>query len=930
MSYRISSYCNSFIIIILFSFFLFQNFSFPQENKAAFYSTDSMNKNIPTPEEVLGLPLGEKPTRYEKVIEYFKILSEKSSRAKLVEIGKTFEGRKLYYLLISSEENLKNIDKFKNELSLLADPRKINSQSEADKIINSIPAVAWMMYSVHGDELSGVDAAIASAYRLIAGTDDETTNILNNLIIGIDPSQNPDGRERYLSQQFSWETSVPNYDQQNIQHTGSWPWGRTNHYFFDMNRDWFILSQPETRARVHTLLEWNPQLVVDVHEQGGNSSYFFNPPREPINPIVNKDIKKWWKVFASDQAKAFDKFGWNYFTRENYEDWYPGYGNGLPYYLSSVGILYEQARTDGYTLKKSNGNILTYKESVQHQYVSTIANLETLAEHKKEVLGDYYSMKKEALLNKVNGVGAYIIDPSKNPSRAEKLISKLLMLGIEVQTNENEFKAENLESYWSVKHVSKTIPKGSYIISTSQPLSPLLNVILEFDPRMTTEFLKSERESLEKGKGTRFYDASAWSMMLAYGVDAYTSPELPSVKMDKIEIVELNVGEVTNPNPAYGFVIKYADDNSVNALADLLNKNYKVAVSEKPFKVEGHSFPAGSFLLRLNENPDSLSNEIKFIAEKFHINVYGINTALAQDGPDLGGNEFKLLSTPKIAILTGQSIDLTDFGSIWFMMDQELKYPYTILNAAYINRTDLRKYDVLVLPSGSYKNIFSKGDISKLKDWVSNGGTLIGIEDAADFLADSTTKFSKVKLERQALKELDKFVLALDEEKNIGKYEIDSLAFWAGKNIINDKKEKVKTPDFSVLTREDERARLFKPEGAILRLDLNNENWMTFGLTDKIPTIIYTSYALLAKEPVQVSARFSDTTKIRLSGLLWPEARQRWANTAYATREASGNGQIILFAGEPTWRSYFYETERMLINSMLLGPGFGTRQPTEN
>lgn len=917
-------------ILIVFISISFLKPVFPQEIENTFFSEGTVNKDIPTPEETFDFATGDQPAGYDKVIEYLKLLSEKSPRVRMFESGKTFEGRKLYYLLISSEENINSIEEIQKYISQLADPRKLKSQNDADKIINSVPAIAWMMYSVHGDELSGVDASVAAAYRLAACNDKETLNILKNVVTGIIPSQNPDGRERYLSQQFSWKSEVQNNDQQSIQHTGSWPWGRTNHYFFDMNRDWFILSQPETQARVKSLLEWNPQLVIDAHEQGRNSSYFFNPPREPINPIVNKDIKKWWKVFAADQAKAFDNFGWSYFTRENYEDWYPGYGNGLPYYMSAVGILYEQSRTDGYTLKKSDGTTLTYKESVHHQYVSTIANLNTLANNRKDVLSDYYSMKKEALTKKPDGVSAYIIDPIKNPSRAKQLIDRLLMLGIEVQMSETDFKAENLRGYWDTKPVTKIIPKGSYIISTSQPLSPLLNVILEFDPRMSTEFLKSERESLEKGKGTRFYDASAWSMLLGYGVDAYTISTLPSVKTGKIEKTVLAAGEVINPDPKYGFVINFTDDNSVKALAEILNKNLKVAVAEKPFKVENNSFPAGSLLLRLNENPANLKDEMESVSKKYSIKIFGVSTALAQDGPDLGGNEFELLDLPKIAILTGQSIDLTDFGSLWFMMDQELKFPYTIINSAYFNRTDLRKYNVLLMPSGSYKDIFSKSEISKLKNWVSGGGTLIAIENAAVFLSDSSTGVSKVKLKRESLKKLNEYEEALESEKNIGNYKIDSLDFWAGKDIEKEKTEKSKAPDYSEIVKEDLKGRLFKPEGAILRLDLDNENWMTFGLTDKIPAIIYSSYAFLAKDPVEVSARFAEPNDIRLSGLLWPEARKRWSNTAYATRESSGNGQIILFSASPSWRSYFYETERLLINSMLLGPGMGTRQPVSN
>ncbi len=620
---------NRYIKVITTKLFLiatlFSALNFPlsaQQKVTPFYPEGTYDSKIPKPGDIWGFSLGERPSRYDDVVHYLKVLAEKSARVKLVETGKTFEGRALYYVLISSEENMNKINSIKNELDKIADPRKIKSQDEADKITDSMPAIAWMMYSVHGDELSGVDAAVEAAYQLAAGTDAATMNILKNLIVGIDPMQNPDGRERYLSQQFAWKTNLPMTDQQSIQHTGNWPWGRTNHYFFDMNRDWFILSQPETRSRAHSLLEWHPQLVVDVHEQGRNSSYFFNPPREPINPLVNKDIRKWWKVFASDQAKAFDKYGWSYFTRENYEDWYPGYGNGLPYYMSAVGILYEQARTDGYALKQSDGNLLTYRESVRHQFVSTIANLTTLANNRVSVLKDYYRMKREAIGPNKDGIAAYIIDPAKNPSRAARLINRLRMNGIEVSKADNNFKTNNLKTYWNSKSEKKDFPAGSYIISTSQPLSPILNVILEFDPRMTTNFLKSERESLEKGKGTRFYDASAWSMLLAYGVDAYSSPVMPAVKKTNVEKVTQPAGEVINDKPQFGFLINYSDDNSVGALVALLKDNYKVRISEKPFKVEGHSFERGSILIRINENSPEIFEGMKNIAESANVKIF--------------------------------------------------------------------------------------------------------------------------------------------------------------------------------------------------------------------------------------------------------------------------------------------------------------------
>jgi hypothetical protein len=397
------------------------------------------------------------------------------------------------------------------------------------------------------------------------------------------------------------------------------------------------------------------------------------------------------------------------------------------------------------------------------------------------------------------------------------------------------------------------------------------------------------------------------------------------------------VSQVINPRPAYGFVIDYNDDNAVHTLLKLFDADYIVRVAEKPFRVDGNSFPRGSLLLRLNENPSSLRDEISPISEQTSVTVYGINTAHSQDGPDLGGNEFQLLTAPRIAVLTGPDINMYDFGAIWYLLDYELKYRYSILNYDYFNQLDLRKYNVLILPTTwggaeAYQQIFKKNGIGKLKEWVTAGGTLIGIENGAAFLADSATGLSKVKLYRQALKKLSLYASAVEQEREIGEVEIDSLAIWEGKPIISSQSDttqkKSKTAkDEKSLALKDERQRLFMPRGAIMAVELDENHWLNFGVGDNVPALLYSSYAFLAKMPVQTAGRFNSADRLRLSGLLWPEARERWENTAYLTREAMGNGQIILFAGEPNFRSYFYGTGRMLINSMLLGPGFGTQQP---
>ncbi len=901
---------------------------FAQQDNLSFFPDGEYDNSIPAPDSILGFTVGEKPARYNEVYNYFKFLAEKSAKVNFVESGETYENRKLFYIVISSEDNINNLDRIRENISDLSNPRKTNS-SEAEKISEVTPAVAFMMYSIHGDELSGTDASIQIAYQLAAGTDTLTEKILNKLIVIIYPMENPDGRERYLSMMEQWKGTSSSHDIQSIQHQGLWPYGRTNHYLFDLNRDWFILAHPESRERVKAIVHWYPQLVVDAHEMGPLDTHLFNPPREPINPNLSKSIQEWWRIFASDQAKAFDNYGWSYYTREWLEEWYPGYGSSWPSYMGAVSILYEQASTDGSLIKRQDGTFLTFRDAVHRQFISSLANLTTTANNRKELLKNYYEGKADAVFSDKE-VKTYLIDPSKNPSRTKKLIKKLLLQGIEIEVAENEFKLGNVKSFWDKKSADKNFPEGTYIIKTSQPLSPLINALMEFDPHTSTKFLNDERESLEKGEGTRLYEVSSWSLLIAYDVDAYVSNEIPEATLERVkEIPEMN-GEVINPNPTYGFLINYNDDNSVKALIKFLEMGYKIRSGKEPFKIEGRKFSSGSLLLRVNENSSSLSEDVQKISEITGVDILGVSTALSEEGPDLGGNDFPLLAQPRIALLTGNNVSTGSFGSIWYLLDNELNLKFSILDAENVSGFDLRKYNVLIIPSSSAKKIFGKEDLKKLKDWVSDGGTLISIGESSVFLADTSSDFSKVKLKSQALKELSLYEYSYSSETSVGKYKVDSIAFWNDKiHPDTNLYKKIKEAELKELELKDEKHKLFSPRGAILQVDVDTNHWIGFGMERKVPAIVYTSEAFLSRNPVQTPARFTASDSLRLSGILWPEARERWEKTSYITREPIGKGQLILFAGEPTFRSYFYGTAKLFLNAVLLGPGLGTQLSLE-
>ncbi len=923
------------ILLIL----LFSSIIYTQQKDFQFLRNSTYDQSIPKPADILGYEIGDKPISHLESVLYLKTLADKADNVKLLQEGQTHQGRDLYYLIVSSKENISKLDEIKSSIQKLSDPRLTND-AEANNIIDNSPAVAYMMYSIHGNESSGADAAIQLAYQLAAGQDELTKKLLGELIIIIYPMENPDGRERFLHQVQTWKGEVRNSDTQSMPHSGLWPSGRTNHYHFDLNRDWFILSQPETRSRVKILREWNPQLVVDAHEMGSFSSFLFNPPREPINPNMHERVKKWWDVFAQDQANAFDQYGWSYYTGEWLEEWYPGYGSSYPSYSGAISILYEQARTSGIEVKRPDNTILTFRQAVHHQFISSVANLESLADNRKGVLNDFYNIKKEAVSTfRKDGIKAFIIEKSDNETRISTLLDKLLFQGIEIYKTESDVTVNRVKTYWDNKTINKKFEKGSYVIPVKQPMQPLINAILEYDTRMKNSYLQWERESIEKGEGSKLYEVTSWSVPLAYGLDVYTAEVEPQVKMTKVESVDYSKGKLKNPNPNYGYLIEFKDDVVYKVLLDLFDKNINVRSARKTFKVENNSYDRGTLLIRKVENEELDEDMLKNIADKYGINVIGVNTALAQSGYDLGGDYFTLLRKPRVAIFNGLSTNIYNFGVTWHLLDQELNMRASLLHVNNINFLDLRKYNTIIIPSywGStekFKNELGKGGKRKLEDWVKDGGTLIAINTAAAALADTSMKMSKAKLRRQSLTKLNEYDLAYAREQNVYNIEIDSLAIWEGKTSKKTGKGEKEIKDkLKIAAKQlgelDAFNRRFSPRGAILNVKLNVEHWLNFGLGDKIPALFSGSYVYLTKNPVQTAARFSEKVNLRLSGLLWPEARERIEKTAFLTREAFGSGQIILFAFEPNYRTLFKGTQRMLLNSIFLGPGFGTRQPVE-
>ncbi|MHC4737274.1 MAG: M14 family metallopeptidase [Planctomycetota bacterium] len=909
------------------------------KTQTPFFESANLDPGIPTPASVVGYSVTEKAVRYPALVRYLQKLAEVSERVTLTSYGQTHEGRTLYYLTITSKGNHKRLDKIKADNAKLADPRKLRNTNQAKRLLEEMPAVAWLCYNIHGDELSSADAAMYIAYRLAAGKDESILKLLEEVVIHIDPLMNPDGRERFLShlEQLTGVVSSPDY--QAMQHMGLWSRGRGNHYLFDLNRDWIVHAHPEIRNRIEVIRSWNPHLLVDSHEMGPYDTYLFDPPREPINIYLSKNNMSWRQRFSLDQAAAFDRQGWSYYTKGWYSDWGPMYTNAWANLLGATGILYEQARANAATIKQPTGYETKYSETVHHHIVSSLTNLQTLRTNRREFLSDFLADKQWAVSGQGPHTETFLLPPAKDRSRWNSLVELVKRHGIEIKFARHSFEAKNLTDIWGNKADSQTLSKGTLIALSAQPNRRMLHALLAFDPHFTDSFLAEERKDLENHRGSRIYDVTSWNLSMNFALDAYWAETISDVKTSS-EPAHFNSDSARLVEKSdYGYLIDFNNSDIYPALVRLFDNNCNPRIGTKPFQIGDKSYPPGSVLLRIHENPDNLFEILQQIDADFDVDIRIAETGLVQEGPDLGDRKLRLLTAPRVAITSQWPVSSRLFGSVWYLLDHHIRLQTSPINIQNINRVDLRKYNCLILPSaGRVSSVLDEKTIKKLRGWVEDGGTLIAIGDSAAFVAGKDRGLSSVRLKRDVLDELCVYEEAIQREKNARNIKIDPAEIWGSKpaedsqqKVEENKAEKPKKSDskddVEKLKRTDKWQRIFSPRGTFVTGIVDTEHWLGFGLEDKMPLLFFGDYAFMSRHPVATPVRLADEEHLRLSGLLWPEARQRLADTAYVTVESVGNGQIILFAGDPTFRDWLPGSKRFLLNAILLGPGMGTSVP---
>ena len=466
--------------------------------------------SVPTFEDVLGHAPAERITSYAEILRYLEALEKaRPQQVRIFEYARSWEGRPLVYAVVGSTVNLARLDEIRANRQRLADPRATDEETARD-LIGSEPAITWLAYGVHGNEISSPDAGLLTAYHLLAARNEEIVDtILAESLVVIVPSQNPDGRDRFVNANRMAEGLEPMAHPAAAERDEPWPGGRTNHYFFDLNRDWLALTQPETRGHVAAILEWFPQILVDLHEMGGNSTYYFAPEAVPYNPHITQSQREALETYGRNNARWFDEYGFLYFTREIFDAFYPGYGASWPLFQGSIATTYEQASPRGLVYRRQDGSYLHFRDAVRHHFVASIATAETTARNREKFLEDFWQFRKSGVAEgRSEAVRAYVLVNEGNTGAARKLAGLLVEHGVEVSRAIGDFEG-----------CGRELPAGSFLIDMAQPTKRFLRTVLDQDVPMSETFLAEQERRRQKDLPDQIYDVTGWSLPRMFGVE---------------------------------------------------------------------------------------------------------------------------------------------------------------------------------------------------------------------------------------------------------------------------------------------------------------------------------------------------------------------------------------------------------------------------
>lgn len=818
----------------------------------------SLSAQLKSPREFLGYSIGEKYTPHWKVVSYFQAMAAAApDRMKLQPYGETNEGRPLMLAFISAPENIQNLENIrKNNLRLAnATPDRMAPQEE------NAPVIVWLSYNVHGNETSSSEASMLTLYSLLDPNEARTREWLKNTVVIIDPCVNPDGRDRYVN----WFNSVRG-DKINVlpearEHNEPWPGGRSNHYNFDLNRDWAWQTQVESQQRIKVYLQWLPQVHVDYHEQGVNNPYYFAPAAQPYHEVITPWQREFQVTLGRNHAKYFDKEGWLFFTKEVFDLFYPSYGDTYPVYNGAIGMTYEQGGgpRGGAGILTDEGDTLTLRDRAMHHFTTSLSTIEVSSQNANRLIREFRKFYNEAVSV---GTGEYKTYVIKNKEADQQRIAALLKL-MEKNGIQYEYAGAkttiNAYHYTTGKEQAATIEAGDILLQSQQTHSTMLKVL--FEPR-------------SKLVDSATYDITAWAMPYVYGVTAFASKTKIAGGGTRPDRIQNSLAA------AYGYVIPWYGVPSARTAGQLMQAGVKLRVAEMPFEINGQRFERGSIIV-IKKGNDAVWNLVPEMVSRYanenQVKVSSVNTGFVDKGFDFGSDKVHFLHAPKVALLTGEGVSSLDAGEVWHFFERELGYPVTLINANDFRRINKSDYQVFIMPGGNYSFLNDKAAAEELKNWVSAGGKIIAIDRTVAQLA------------------------RLD---------------WG---IKNKKGDEAKPGPYDALQVFEERERNYLKSfipGSILKVDIDKTHPLAFGYPDTYYTLkqddnMYEfmeggwNVGIIRKESI-------------VSGFVGSNLKEKLKDGMIFGVQEVGGGNIVYFADNIMFRNFWENGKLFLCNAVFL------------
>lgn len=827
----------------------------------------SVEAQLQSPAQFLGYELGDRFTRHHRVVEYFQHVDQASGNVKVEQYGETYEHRPLIYAVVASEENFAKLDQIRQDN--LRRAGVLDGAPTANKV-----AIVWLSYNVHGNEANSTEASMKTLYELVNPANAKSKEWLKNTVVILDPCINPDGRDRYANFYNQYGNVPPNSSGDSKEHREPWPGGRTNHYMFDLNRDWAWESQAESQARIKIYNEWLPHVHVDFHEQGYNNPYYFAPAVEPYHEVITPWQREFQVMIGKNHAKYFDEQGWLYFTKEVFDLYYPSYGDTYPTYSGAIGMTYEQAGGGfgGLSITTKEGDPLTLKDRLTHHYTTGMSTVEITAGNATRVVDEFEKYFKENLNSPAVPYKTYIIKGDNNIDKIRSITKWMDSHSIKYGAA-SAGKATRGFDYQTQTTGNVNVTTDDIVVSIHQPKSRFITTV--FEPT-------------SKLPDSATYDITAWNLIYSYDLKAFALNE--RINPGKPYQVKAADNSTVAAKP-YAYLFKYQSLQDVDFLASLLKKGVKVRAASRSFTLAGQVFDPGTLIVtrKNNESISDFDNVVQSMAKESGRKIYTTGTGFVDQGKDFGSSYIDFLKAPKVAAIFGEQTYSNNSGEIWHYFEQQVHYPITQLGTEYFKSIDLKKYDVLIVPEGNYR-LLDESTVETIAGWVSGGGRLVLVGNAVSYFADKKPFALKV--------------YSSDEAKTAA-----------------EKKEKAAKEKDALLRYEDaERKELSNYiSGAIYKVSMDKSHPLGYGLRDNYYSLktheLHYSYlengwnvGVLKgnAKPVQGFAGANMTSKL--------------SNSLVFGVEDKGAGKVVYLVDNPLFRC-FWENGKMLFSNAVFMVG---------